>query len=78
MINSIDESSTATSKTVKVAGIGLGSMGSVNMRTASRAGAQIVALCDVDEAQMARIHKHFPEASLEYGLSPVTGAGERD
>lgn len=52
------------SQSVKMAAIGLGSMGSVNIRTASEAGARIVALCDVDQAQMARVQKYYPDASL--------------
>jgi|TARA_B100000315_G_scaffold232738_1_gene245220 hypothetical protein len=38
-------------------------MGSVNVRTATQAGAQIIALCDVDEAQMRRVQKYYPDAS---------------
>ncbi len=53
-----------SSASVRVAGIGLGPMGVVNLRSASRAGAQIVALCDVDTALMDRLHEHYPDAKL--------------
>ena len=54
---------TPPSETVNVAGIGVGSMGSIDVRVANRAGARIVALCDVDEARAARLHKDFPGAA---------------
>ena len=45
--------SKAPSETVIVAGIGAGGMGGADIRSASAAGARIVALCDVDEARAA-------------------------
>lgn len=58
----ITQNSTPPSDTVNVASIGLGSMGGVNIRTASSAGARIAALCDVDESRLARYHELFPDA----------------
>ena len=54
---------TAPSDTVYVAGIGLGTMGGVDVRTASRAGAKIVALCDVDESRAAPVFEQFSDAT---------------
>ncbi len=48
---------TAPSETVNVASIGLGYMGSVNIRSASRAGARIVATCEVDQGRVTPRHK---------------------
>lgn len=59
----ITQNSTPPSDTVNVASIGLGSMGGVNIRTASSAGARIAALCDVDESRLARYHELFPDAA---------------
>ena len=50
------------SETVNVAGIGVGPMGSIDVRVASRAGAKVVAICDVDATRAARLHKDFPDA----------------
>lgn len=50
------------SDTVNVALIGLGAMGNANMRTISRTGAKIVALCDADSAMTDRVQKYAPEA----------------
>ncbi len=47
----------APSETINVASIGLGYMGSINIRSASRAGANIVALCEVDQGRETPRHK---------------------
>ena len=54
--------SKAPSETVIVAGIGAGGMGGADIRSASAAGAKIVALCDVDESRGAGVFKKFPDA----------------
>ncbi len=51
------------SETVNVAAIGAGYMGSINIRNANRAGARIVALCEVDEARAMPFYKDFPDAT---------------
>ncbi len=48
---------TAPSETLNVASIGLGYMGSINTRSASSAGARIVALCEVDQERATPRHK---------------------
>jgi len=58
------QKSTPPSDTVNVALIGLGGMGNANMRTLTRIGANIVALCDVDETQTTRVHKYAPDATV--------------
>ncbi len=53
----------APSDTVNVAGIGMGSMGGADIRAARQAGANVVALCDVDQVRAAPVYKDFPEAT---------------
>jgi predicted dehydrogenase len=50
------------SETVNVAGIGAGGMGGGDIATHSKNGANIVALCDVDEERAAGIFQSFPKA----------------
>lgn len=51
---------TAPSERVRIAGIGAGGMGGGDIRQVSRLGAEIVALCDVDEKQAAETFAAFP------------------
>lgn len=53
---------TPPSETVYVAGIGVGSMGGYDIQSATRAGAKVVALCDVDFGNAAPAVKNFPDA----------------
>jgi predicted dehydrogenase len=53
---------TPPSERINVAGIGAGGMGGGDIATVSRLGANIVALCDVDEARAAGSFRAFPEA----------------
>lgn len=53
---------TPPSEKLNIAGVGLGGMGSGDIR--SVAGENIVALCDVDEQALARNAKDFPKAKL--------------
>jgi len=57
------EDATPPSETLNVAAIGSGYMGSINIRNASRAGANIVALCEVDETRGAPLYEEFPSAT---------------
>ena len=50
------------SERVNVAGIGAGGMGGGDIATHARNGANIVALCDVDDERAAGIYKAFPKA----------------
>jgi len=59
------------SETVNVIGIGTGNMVSLNIRVAHPAEVKIVALCDVDENQVAPLCKEFPDAV--HGLPPLVG-----
>lgn len=52
----------APSDTVNVAAIGAGSMGAADIRSAHEAGANIVALCDVDDQRAAPVYRDFPAA----------------
>ena len=54
---------TPPSERVNVAGIGAGGMGGGDIATVSRLGANIVALCDVDEARAAGSFNAFPKSS---------------
>ncbi len=54
---------TPPSDTVLVAGIGFGSMGGYDIRSAARCGAKIVALCDVDFGYAGKNAKQFPAAT---------------
>ena len=54
---------TPPSETVNVAGIGVGVMGGFDVRNAKRAGANIVALCDVDKVRAKPLVEEFPDAS---------------
>jgi predicted dehydrogenase len=51
------------SERVHVAGIGAGGMGGGDIATHARNGANIVALCDVDEARAAGSFQNFPQAA---------------
>lgn len=51
------------SERVNVAGIGAGGMGGGDIATHARNGANIVALCDVDDERAAGSYKAFPKAS---------------
>ncbi len=53
---------TPPSEKINVAGIGIGGMGYGNLRTISRDGGQVVALCDVDHKYAARSLNHFKDA----------------
>ena len=53
---------TPPSDRLNVAGIGAGGMGGGDIATVSRLGANIVALCDVDEERAAGSFKAFPQA----------------
>ena len=54
----------APSNTLNVATIGVGKQGRFNTRNAARAGANIVAICDVDDRQAAEMAKDFPKAKI--------------
>src|SRR4051812_46583091 len=54
--------SLAPSERLNVAGIGAGGMGGGDIATVARLGANIVALCDVDEKQAAGTFRAFPAA----------------
>lgn len=47
---------------LNVAGIGAGGQGHGNLNAIAKAGANVVALCDVDEARAADSFKQFPQA----------------
>src|SRR3954465_3534988 len=51
------------SERVNVAGIGAGGMGGGDIATVARLGANIVALCDVDDERSAGSYKAFPNAT---------------
>jgi len=53
---------TPPSERVNVASIGAGGMGSGNTQACAKAGANIVALCDVDWNRAAETFKRFPDA----------------
>ena len=53
---------TPPSERVRVAGIGAGGMGGGDIATVSRLGAEIVALCDVDDERAAGSYRAFPKA----------------
>ena len=57
-------SAAAPSNTLNVATIGVGKQGRFNTRNAARAGANIVAICDVDDRQAAEMAKDFPKAKI--------------
>jgi predicted dehydrogenase len=50
------------SERIRVAGIGAGGMGGGDIATVSKLGAEIVALCDVDEVRAAGSFQAFPDA----------------
>src|SRR6516162_9987797 len=52
----------AASERINVAGIGAGGMGGGDVATVSRLGANIVALCDVDDERAAGSFRAFPKA----------------
>ncbi len=52
----------APSERVNIAGIGAGGMGGGDIATVAGLGANIVALCDVDESRAAGSFQNFPEA----------------
>ena len=47
---------------INVAGIGVGGKGTADVASAAKAGANIVALCDVDTVRGAKSIKSFPDA----------------
>src|SRR5688572_3133532 len=53
---------TPPSERLNVAGIGAGGMGGGDIATHARLGANVVALCDVDEARAAGSFSNFPKA----------------
>ena len=53
---------TPPSERVNLAGIGAGGMGGADVRNCSKLGANVVALCDVDDANAADTFKMFPKA----------------
>ncbi len=54
---------TPPSETLYIAGIGAGMWGHINMMAADRAGAKIVALCDVDEENAAIAYNYFSDTT---------------
>jgi predicted dehydrogenase len=52
----------APSKTLNIAGIGVGGMGAANLRQCE--GENIMALCDVDSAYAAKTYAKYPEAKV--------------
>src|SRR6185369_17110401 len=52
----------APSERVNLAGIGAGGMGGGDIATHARLGANVVALCDVDDVRAAGSYKAFPKA----------------
>src|SRR5262245_34162949 len=52
----------APSDRVNLAGIGCGGMGGGDIATHAKNGANVVALCDVDEERAAGIFNRFPKA----------------
>jgi predicted dehydrogenase len=52
----------APSERINLAGVGAGGMGEGDIRTIAGLGANIVALCDVDDARAAGTYKSFPKA----------------
>src|SRR6185312_14203020 len=52
----------APSERVNIAGIGIGGMGGGDIATVANLGANIVALCDVDEKQAAGSFNRFTKA----------------
>ena len=54
---------TPPSETVYIAGIGAGMWGHINMMAADRAGAKIVALCDVDDENAVLSYDYFSDAT---------------
>lgn len=52
----------APSERINLAGIGAGGMGGGDIATHARLGANVVALCDVDDARAAGSYKAFPKA----------------
>ncbi len=48
---------------LKIAGVGVGGQGGYNIRACAKAGAEIVALCDVHPANCTGLYKDFPKAS---------------
>ncbi len=53
---------TPPSERINVAGIGAGGMGGGDIATVSKLGANVVALCDVDETRAAGSFRAFPDA----------------
>lgn len=54
---------TSPSDTLNIAAIGAGYMGAIDIRSASRAGARIAAVCDVDDERANPIYEKFPDAT---------------
>ena len=55
---------TPPSELVNFAGIGAGGMGGNDVRSMARLGANVVALCDVDQAHAAGTFRQFPKARV--------------
>ncbi len=55
---------TPPSETVMVAGVGIGGMGSGDLRSIARGDAKIVALCDVDQKYAAKTFRRYPDAKV--------------
>ena len=55
---------TPPSETVMVAGVGIGGMGSGDLRSIARGDAKIVALCDVDQKYAAKTFRQYPDAKV--------------
>jgi predicted dehydrogenase len=53
----------APSDTVNVAGVGIGGMGGWNVMAAAQAGANITALCDVDDQYAGHVFAQYPKAA---------------
>lgn len=49
---------------VRIAGIGVGGKGEVDLAGCAKAGAEIVALCDIDRRRLNAATKRYPEAKL--------------
>ena len=57
------------SERINLAGIGAGGMGGGDIATLARLGANVVALCDVDDERAAGSYKAFPTARHSSNIS---------
>ena len=55
---------TPPSEKLNIAGVGVGGMGQNNIAKCAEAGANIVALCDVDSKYSAGVFKKYPKAHM--------------